>query len=420
MKKTVRLTAVIAVVLSAACSGSHSSSIPAVAPQTAPVNNQVKITRAQPITTRAVPSVVHGMRTHSATRVRTLTPDVLIPGNMSYYGGYIARNENLAIVTWGFSAGEAGKDPYNEATAITNFVKATMNSPSGSWMYTVTQYSGLTGSPPTTQSAGFPGNVSLFADTGSSPPQGYTDAQIQGEITRMSNIIAPGSNPNGNGWQWIILTPTGIHPSWFISQYCAYHSNMSYTAYAIIPYMPDAGATCGENSVNSGTAGILDGSTIVTGHELAELTTDAVPSIQRAWQDSSGNEIGDKCAWYNLGNVTFSNGSSYAMQPLWSNNASGCVMQTTAAAACTLDAKGYCASVVSFVRGYGCDTGVTNPHGVPIIVYGRTETYDIWSASGVIETATEKVTLPPSAPCTQTITWSPANPAVTYNDPNLP
>ena len=46
--------------------------------------------------------------------------------------------------------------------------------------------------------------------------------------------------------------------------------NITYTN---LPYITDAGSSCGEDSVN-GSSGTLDGVSIVEGHELAEAITD--------------------------------------------------------------------------------------------------------------------------------------------------
>src|SRR5581483_5726673 len=48
---------------------------------------------------------------------------------------------------------------------------------------------------------------------------------------------------------------------------------------ADIPYQTDAGANCGQNFVNSGSAGLLDGVSIVGGHEFAEAATDPNPGL---------------------------------------------------------------------------------------------------------------------------------------------
>jgi serine protease len=86
--------------------------------------------------------------------------------------------------------------------------------------------------------------------------------------------------------------------------------------------MPDAGAACGMGFVN-GSAGRFDGFSIVGGHEYEEAQTDPFPSS--GWLDRFGSENADKCAWNSLStNITL--GSSYfAVQPIWSNKAGGCV-----------------------------------------------------------------------------------------------
>jgi hypothetical protein len=62
----------------------------------------------------------------------------------------------------------------------------------------------------------------------------------------------------------------------------------------------------------------------VTSHEYMEAITDADIS---AWYDSSGSEIGDKCAWQFSSCVPLSTGS-WQLQQEWSNSASGCVQQS--------------------------------------------------------------------------------------------
>ncbi|MBV9379118.1 MAG: hypothetical protein JO242_00405, partial [Streptosporangiaceae bacterium] len=90
--------------------------------------------------------------------------------------------------------------------------------------------------------------------------------------------------------------------------------------YTNMPYVLDAGSSCGANSVQ----GPLDGFSIVAGHEYAETLTD--PEAGSGWLDAQGSEIGDKCAWQNLFVLNLSTGS-FAMQPLWSNNDNGCTQQ---------------------------------------------------------------------------------------------
>jgi serine protease len=95
-----------------------------------------------------------------------------------------------------------------------------------------------------------------------------------------------------------------------------------------MPYMTDAGASCGANFNGLGpTAGI----TIVGGHEFAETETDIFPN--GGWLDRNGAENADKCAWISSGqgasaNVTLTGGAVYPVQSLWSNalgSSGGCV-----------------------------------------------------------------------------------------------
>lgn len=146
---------------------------------------------------------------------------------------------------------------------------------------------------------------------------------------------------------YLVLTPQGLDSSDFVSNNgpdCAAHGNDQYTAIAWESYNTDAppyndltypAGDCGEYIVNGPTNGTLDGATINAGHEIAEMMTDLLPQANTEWDwfqvytDSNGThheEIGDKCSWYNLGDVTMPNGQTFAMQPLWSNASSSCVM----------------------------------------------------------------------------------------------
>ncbi len=145
--------------------------------------------------------------------------------------------------------------------------------------------------------------------------------------------------------QYVIVSPTGTHPDGFNttgSNFCAWHdyngdttltggaaaSSYGDIAFTNMPYITDLGTSCGANYVNAGTAGALDGVTIVGGHEYAETITDQNPG--GGWWDSvTGMENSDKCAWNGTGgttgaqNVNFATGS-FAMQANWSNEVSGC------------------------------------------------------------------------------------------------
>lgn len=144
-----------------------------------------------------------------------------------------------------------------------------------------------------------------------------------------------GYSPNAD---YMIFLPKGTSPGGF-GVYCAYHNEIydasgNRISYSVIPYLPDANQFCGENYLNAASNsfgnGFLDGYSIVAGHELAETATDALPFTATGWQDSSGEETGDICAWgtstdgvpmYNISG----GGHVFAVQSLWSNSANTCV-----------------------------------------------------------------------------------------------
>ena len=177
------------------------------------------------------------------------------------------------------------------------------------WLYTVFQYGG-----------GWTGD--LLAGTWSDStaiPANPTDAQIQAEAAAAASHFGVGTSDNV---EIVVATPTGHSTAWFGSNFCAYHGVISSdknVTYTNLPYMTDAGTNCGKDSVN-GSNGLLDGVSIVEGHELAESITDP---LLNAWFDASGNEIGDKCAWTGLKDITAS-GNSFAVQPLWNNEFNEC------------------------------------------------------------------------------------------------
>jgi len=105
---------------------------------------------------------------------------------------------------------------------------------------------------------------------------------------------------------------------------------------------------CGENAVNSGPVGKLDGFSIVLGHEIEETVTDpgaediigsgtSTTNLGGWYDPADANENGDKCAWIGenlltatgppepipgaLNDVTGNHGQKFAVQSLWSNQA---------------------------------------------------------------------------------------------------
>jgi serine protease len=182
----------------------------------------------------------------------------------------------------------------------------------------------------------------VWADESSAAPAQANGHQIGLEAVSAATHFANTSQTGNTSVQYVIVSPTGTHPDGFgtgSAQFCAWHDstgdstlsggsvNSPYgqLAFTNLPYVPDAGTSCGQRFVNSGSAGALDGATIVEGHEYAETLTDPYPSS--GWSDSAGNENGDKCAWIASGpgasqNLTLSTGT-FAVQSTWGNDYNG-------------------------------------------------------------------------------------------------
>ena len=228
----------------------------------------------------------------------------MITGALLNHGGPVQAAPRV-YVDFCWTSDPSGEHPY-----LDRFLSSVGGTP---WLATVNQYGG-----------GSSTNILAGTWSDSSPiPASPSDAQIQQEATAAANHFGTGTSVNV---EIVVATPTGHSTPGFGTTYCAYHGavaadpNVTYTN---LPYMTDAGAACGENSVN-GSNGKLDGVSIVEGHELAEAITDP---LLNACYDANGNEIGDKCAWTNLANITTTSGT-FAVQPLWSNAANGCVLAT--------------------------------------------------------------------------------------------
>jgi hypothetical protein len=173
----------------------------------------------------------------------------------------------------------------------------------------------------------------VWADNASSAPSKPKQSQIAAEAVRAAQHFGNTAAASNASVQYVIATATRNSSNGFGRQYCAYHSSTSSTvgnvAYTNLPYITDAGASCGANFNGLGPdAGI----TIVGGHEMGETITDQFPST--GWLDSGGAENGDKCAWISSGqgasaDISLSSGT-FPVQSLWSNafnsGSGGCVL----------------------------------------------------------------------------------------------
>ena len=325
------------------------------------------------------------------------------PTNMAYYGGHVQVNPKVYLVYFGwgepgaFAASEKCKaepivegrikvslkcDPQGAGKRMADFVYQMGGT---SWAGVTSQYFQTLGGK--TQNIGNPANVlggiwvdnvnpaNLTGTSASNPPgptNTYTD--LAAEAARAVTHFRIKDLADAN----IVVAqpPKFSDPNALASGYCAFHdytepglSGGIYNgikpeiSYTNMPYIlaidstPLAGGepvnVCGENAVNAGPEGKLDGESIVLGHEIEETITDpgaedvlgtgtAATQIG-GWYDAlDANENGDKCAWVGeplvggvpgepqvlpipgaMGDITGNAGTKFAVQSTWSNEAAG-------------------------------------------------------------------------------------------------
>ncbi|HEX6488683.1 MAG TPA: hypothetical protein VF137_07405 [Candidatus Dormibacteraeota bacterium] len=217
------------------------------------------------------------------------------------------------------------------------------------WSGVMTQYceAVATGSQscPSTNSShvGYPTGGALagtwYDNSGAAPSQATAHALAQ-EAVSAANHFGNTTQASNRSAQYVVVSPHGTNPDNYQGgAYCAWHSytgnstldgggQVSTTygpiAFTNLPYLPDAGGGCGANFVNAGTAGALDGVTIVGSQEYAATITD---QFSGGWANSGGGDDATNCAWISTGqgatqNVTFSTGT-FPVTSTWANDFNG-------------------------------------------------------------------------------------------------
>lgn len=194
----------------------------------------------------------------------------------------------------------------------------------------------ITGSPTNSVFAG------SWVDNSAYPESPLLDGDIHNEVTKFDTMMST------NGPFGIPKAPSGLNTIFFVfteagqnlcsdsshtycesNAFCGYHGAFSSAfgtlVYAAVPYAASFGCYTSSLFPNDFAA---DTTINVTSHEQMEAATD--PGLN-AWYDSSGNEIGDKCAWtFGSRNSTGAdvawNGHGYLVQQEWDNNIGGCVL----------------------------------------------------------------------------------------------
>src|SRR2546430_1516637 len=137
------------------------------------------------------------------------------------------------------------------------------------------------------------GTDALLAGHPPASPGPGTGPQLAVEAVRAAGHFGNSNAALNRDAQYMIVSPHNTHPDHFFNgSFCAWHdwngdtgleggaatSTVGDVAFTNLPYVPDVGGSCWANLVNSGTAGALDGVTVVSGHEYAETITDQNPA----------------------------------------------------------------------------------------------------------------------------------------------
>jgi serine protease len=287
--------------------------------------------------------------------------------NVRYGGGndgigVTTGDERVYLVFFGSQWGTQGTngngdvtlsgDPSGEAPYLQEMFKG-LGTGGEQWSGVMTQYcegvsAGAQTCPATAPHVAYPHGGALAGvwvdESAASPAQAAGDQLAQEAISAATHFGNTTAAKNRDA-SYVILSPPGTHPDGFDTQtgqdFCAWHdwngdpslsgggavpSSDGDVAFTNMPYVTDAGVNCGANFVRSGSAGKLDGVSIVAGHEYAETITDQNPA--GGWVDLGGEETADKCAWIPSKPATAGSAAvlqlstgAFAMQSVWANNA---------------------------------------------------------------------------------------------------
>ncbi len=294
------------------------------------------------------------MQSYAATHPNAVTPADSTQ-NISYGGGVdgigvTTGHEKVYLVFWGTQWGTQSTDgsgnlTFSNDTAgasarLQNMFKG-IGTNGELWSGVMTQY--CEGVATGTQNCGTSGThvayptggayAGVWYDNSAAEPTAASPLQLGNEAVKAASHFGNTSAALNRNAQYDIVSAKGLNPdNYKTGGFCAWHdwngdvgasSSVGDVAFTNMPYILDETTSCGENFVNSGSAGTLDGFTIVNGHEYSETITDQNPA--GGYTDSSGEENADKCAWVSpgthggAGNVAFADGS-FAMQGTWSND----------------------------------------------------------------------------------------------------
>lgn len=283
-------------------------------------------------------------------------------GTVTYNGGNgtmgaISGSPKVVLVFYGSQWGSASadadgntvfsNDPSGSAPYMQRMLKG-LGTNGELWSGTFTQYcdgpsvaTGATSCPTGAAHVGYPAGsvlVNVWYDNSTAAPAQATQQQLAAEAQKAATTLGRADTASNRYTLYVIASPTGTHPAGFNTNqttgaFCAWHTNTSTSygslQYINMPYVMDLGDECWGHSVNTGAAGVLDGVSIVLGHEYAETLTDPIPIS--GWVNlplQADGEVADECMPGGSspgGDITMSTGT-FAMQRTWSNDTNSCAL----------------------------------------------------------------------------------------------
>jgi len=238
--------------------------------------------------------------------------------NRTYHGGPVmGQTINVYAIFW--------EPTGNVETNYNSLIQRYFGDVNGAGLYhNNTQYQDSTGSQPSAEKF-----AASWVDTVAYPESPLLDSDIQNEVSRAQQANHWSSSIDNIFFVFLEANKDLCFDS-TLSQcasnsFCAYHFYFgSNTIYAAMPYAASFSCAPGSSPNNNDADQTIN----VASHEQMEAATDP---LVNAWYDSSGSEIGDKCAW-KFGKRIFSGGDvvwnkhSYILQKEWDNHKQRCVL----------------------------------------------------------------------------------------------
>jgi hypothetical protein len=253
--------------------------------------------------------------------VRALGPSAGAPtagtptAHLSYHGGPLINNVAVTPVVWGsWNYGAATHTSGITTTRLTTALNTIVNSRYIDWLSEYNAGGGHIGR----------GTVDAWrtvnpgaANDGNSVDDTQIAAVLRSEIARGALPAASNNRLYTFFFRKGQMITLGGANSYF--NFCGYHSNTTVNGqnvwYAVLPFEADNGG-CQKAAYTH-----ADNLQAVLSHEVIEAVTDPAAATTNAWYDDrSGYEIGDVCAW------RFGTINDVVVQKEWSNQANACIV----------------------------------------------------------------------------------------------